>query len=118
MKKFVLGLAALAALSVPALAQAPLNFADVDTDGNGELSFVELQAVWPDLTQEQFAAADLDGSGGLNAEELNGLQPATLAPAPMDGGAMAPAPLDGMAPAPAPEPAPSGDAGTSLLNTN
>ncbi|MFC3703979.1 hypothetical protein ACFOOL_04340 [Devosia honganensis] len=87
MNKFVLGFAALALAATPALAQTPLTFADVDIDGSGELSFVELQAVWPDLSQEEFDAADLDLSGGLNPDELNALQPSTLpAPAPTDDG--------------------------------
>ena len=81
MRKFALAFAAIGAFALPAVAQTPLTFADVDTDANGELGFVELQVVWPDLTQEEFDAADLDQSGGLNADELNGLQPSTL-PAP------------------------------------
>src|SRR5690606_17586581 len=96
MKKTALALVALTALSPPALAQAPLNFIDVDADASGELSFAELQAVWPDLTQDQFAAADLDANGNLSADELNGLQPATLSePIPLDGAAPAPADANG-----------------------
>jgi len=78
MRKIALTLFALGALAAPALAQTPLTFADVDADGNGELSFAELQVVWPDITQEEFDAADLDGSGGLNPDELNSLQPAAV----------------------------------------
>jgi len=102
MKKTALGLFALTLLAAPALAQTPLTFADVDTDGSGELSFEELRAVWPDLTMDEFMAADLDMNGALSAEELNGLQPSTL-PAPGDG------PIDGTMGAPlAPAPAPDG----------
>lgn len=95
MNKIVMGLAALTLFAAPAFAQAPLNFADVDTDASGELSFAELQAVWPDLTQDEFSAADLDMNGSLSADEISGLQPSTLpAPAPMDGGMSVPdAPL-------------------------
>ncbi|MFD1253957.1 MULTISPECIES: EF-hand domain-containing protein [Devosia] len=78
MRKIALGLAALLMAGSAALAQTPLTFADVDTDGNGELSFAELQVVWPDLTQQEFDLADIDGSGGLSIEELNSLQPSTL----------------------------------------
>lgn len=88
MKKTALGLAALTLMAAPALAQAPLTFVEVDIDASSELSFEELQAVWPDLTHDEFMAADLDMNGSLSADELNGLQPSTL-PAP---GA---APLDG-----------------------
>lgn len=98
MRKIALGLVALTLASSAALAQAPMSFTDVDIDGNGELSFAELQAVWPNLTQEEFAAADTDGSGGLTPDQLNALQPAAVpAPAaPMGGADMAPAPTDGM----------------------
>jgi hypothetical protein len=83
MKKIALGVAALAFASSAALAQTPLTFADVDTDGNGELSYSELVLVWPDLGEDEFNAADLNLSGGLDPDELNTLQPSTL-PAPTD----------------------------------
>ena len=94
MRKFALGLA-IAGLSTAAVfAQTPTSFADVDTDGNGELSFAELQVVWPDLTQAEFEAADADASGGLSVDELNSLQPAAV-PAPAAPAAPAlEAPLD------------------------
>lgn len=85
MKKLVLGLTVLAFAAAPALAQTPLTFADVDTDGSGELSFEELIAVWPDLTRDEFMAVDLDMNGSLNVDELNALQPSTV-PAPVDDG--------------------------------
>ncbi len=83
MKKIALGLVALSLASSAALAQTPLTFADVDTDGNGELSYAELVQVWSDLTEEEFNAADLNMSGGLDPDELNTLQPSTL-PAPAE----------------------------------
>ncbi|WEK04309.1 MAG: hypothetical protein P0Y65_19360 [Candidatus Devosia phytovorans] len=89
MKKFALGLAIAGLTATAALAQTPMSFGDVDTDGNGELSYAELQAVWPDLGQPEFDAADADASGGLNADELNSLQPAAAPAAPA---APAPAP--------------------------
>lgn len=96
MNKIALGLVALTIAAAPALAQTPMNFADVDLDASGELSFAELQAVWPDLTEEEFTAADMDANGSLSADELNALQPSTLsAPAPMDDAMSKPAvPLD------------------------
>lgn len=115
MNKIALGLAALTLFAAPAMAQAPLNFADVDTDLSGELSLAELQAVWPDLTAEAFAAADIDGNGSLSADELNGLQPATLsAPMAVEPMSVEPMSLDGAVPAPAPVT----DSNKSLLNTN
>ncbi|WP_131798336.1 hypothetical protein [Devosia elaeis] len=101
MRRIALGLAALTLAASAALAQTPLTFAEVDLDGNGELSFEELSAVWPDLTQDEFNRADVNMSGGLSPDELNALQPATLpapteAPlAPADPGMLEPQPLPG-----------------------
>ena len=78
MQRLPLSLAILGLTASAAFAQTPTSFADVDTDANGELSFVELQLIWTDLTQEEFDSADADGSGGLTPDELNTLQPATL----------------------------------------
>ncbi|GEM_PF-353950 len=89
MKKLALGLMALTFVATPALAQTSMTFADVDLDASGELSFAELQAAWPDLTQDEFTAADMDANGSLSADEVAALQPTTLpASAPMDGGPM------------------------------
>jgi len=43
---------------------------DVDTDGDGFASMAELQAIFPDLTEEQFAEIDTDGDGFVNDEEM------------------------------------------------
>ncbi|MGB3337008.1 MAG: hypothetical protein WBA73_07515 [Devosia sp.] len=82
MHKLALSLAVLGLSATAVFAQTPTNFADVDTDATGELSFAELQLVWTDLTQEEFDAADADTSGGLTPDELNTLQPATLPATP------------------------------------
>jgi hypothetical protein len=76
MHKIVLSLAALGLTTGIAFAQTPTSFADVDADANGELSFAELQTVWPDLSQDEFNAADADMSEGLSTTELASLQPA------------------------------------------
>jgi hypothetical protein len=81
MHRLALSHAVIGLTATAAFAQTPTSFADVDTDANGELSFAELQLIWPDLTQQEFDGADGDGSGGLTPDELNTLQPATL-PAP------------------------------------
>jgi hypothetical protein len=44
--------------------------ADVDTDGDGFASMAELQAIYPDLTEEQFLEIDTDGDGLVNDEEM------------------------------------------------
>lgn len=82
MHKLALSLAVLGLSATAAFAQTPTNFADVDTDATGELSFAELQAVWTDLTQSEFDTADADASGGLTPDELNTLQPAALPATP------------------------------------
>lgn len=95
MHKFALSLAVLGLATSAVMAQTPTTFADVDTDGNSELSFAELQVVWPDLTEQEFTVADGDGSGGLNVDELNSLQPPAVpapAPAPDAGAETLPAP--------------------------
>lgn len=81
MHKTILTAFALFGLTTAAFAQSPASFAGVDSDASGELSFAELQAVWPDLTQDEFAGADADASNGLSADELNTLQPSAV-PAP------------------------------------
>lgn len=85
MKKIMLSLAVLSLSAAGAYAQAATDFASVDADQSGEISWTELQVAFPDLTEEQFTAADLDKSAGLNAEEF-----ATLT-APAEG-ATTPAP--------------------------
>lgn len=111
MRKIALGVVALTFATATAFAQTPLTFADVDSDGDGRLSYEELSAVWPDLSQDEFAAADVEGAGSITAEQLGALQPSTVpaapaeavpAPAPEALPAV-PAPADPMAPAaPAP----------------
>jgi hypothetical protein len=78
MHKLALSLAVLGLSATAAFAQTPTSFADVDTDANGELSFAELQLVWPDLSQGEFDGADADTSRGLSPDELNTLQPSAL----------------------------------------
>lgn len=95
LKKLALGVAMLGLTAGVTLAQTPTNFADVDTDGNGELSLQELQVVWPDFTEAEFNSADTDGSGGISVDELNAFQAGNAA----NGGA-------GAVPPPADVPAP------------
>ena len=68
MKRYAIMLAPLA-LASAALAQASLP--DVpDTDENGSWSLVELQAVWTDLTEDNFKAIDTSADGNVDATEL------------------------------------------------
>jgi len=69
MQKLILSSLVVLGLSSAAFAQAPSDFATLDTDASGGLSLTEVQAAFPDLTAENFAAADTDGNGELSAEE-------------------------------------------------
>ncbi len=42
----------------------------VDTDGDGMLSAAEMVAVYPNITEELYAAVDSDGDGAVSEEEL------------------------------------------------
>jgi Ca2+-binding EF-hand superfamily protein len=41
-----------------------------DTDGDGQVSFEELQAVRPQISEERFSRADTDGDGYLDPEDV------------------------------------------------
>jgi hypothetical protein len=41
-----------------------------DTDGDGVYSFAELQAAFPDLTDDVFVLIDTNGDGSVDPEEL------------------------------------------------
>lgn len=67
MKHLLAGIVA-AGFAAPAFAQAP-DFASIDVDQSGGLSLPEVQAVFPDTTEEMFQTLDVDGSGDLSPEE-------------------------------------------------
>ena len=52
----------------------------LDTDGDGMVSYEELVAMAPEITEDEFAALDTDGSGGLDEEELVVAREAGLLP--------------------------------------
>lgn len=41
-----------------------------DADGNGTWSLPELQAVWKDMSEDQFKAVDANADGAVDATEL------------------------------------------------
>lgn len=61
------GIAALLGVTL-AWAAAP-DFAAVDVNGDLALTYEELSAAMPDLTQDAFLAADTNADGVLDAEE-------------------------------------------------
>lgn len=82
---------ALAALSIPALAQdaapkvsfdtsilAGTDFSTLDTDKSGGIAFNELALVVPDLSQDDFNAIDTDKNGQLSPDEYAAIVPADV----------------------------------------
>ncbi len=45
-------------------------FSEVDADSSGILSLEEVQAVAPDVTEDEFTSYDGDADGGLNEDEF------------------------------------------------
>ncbi|WP_299874999.1 hypothetical protein [uncultured Sulfitobacter sp.] len=76
--------AALTLFLAPSLALA-MTAAEVDANGDGLLSVAEVQAVFPDVTAEQFSAMDLNADGGLDDGEVEAAQEAGLMPAASEG---------------------------------
>lgn len=76
---------ALSTLCVPAFAMSA-GAAELDANGDGLLSVSEVQAVYPDVTAEQFSAMDLNADGALDNEEIVAAQEAGVMPeTPTDG---------------------------------
>ena len=70
MNKIILSSVIVLGLSGAAFAQAATpDFASVDADASGGVSWTEAYAAWPTLTEDAFKAADTDASGELSAEE-------------------------------------------------
>ena len=53
----------------------------IDSDGDGLVSFTELLALMPALTEEEYQALDTDADGLLSADEIGAAQDAGLIPA-------------------------------------
>ena len=70
-------IALLTVLAAPLAAQD----ASIDINGDGMYSFPELQAVMPEMTDEDFTALDTSGDGLLDADEIEVGVSAGLLPA-------------------------------------
>ncbi len=60
-------------LTFAAIVAATASFAqmaDLDQDGDGMASYDEIVALYPDVTEEQFAAMDTNGDGTLDEAEM------------------------------------------------
>ncbi|MDP5086121.1 MAG: hypothetical protein NWQ23_11925 [Yoonia sp.] len=75
--KLIAPLAILTVLAVPALAQD----AAIDINGDGMYSFPELQAVMPEMSEDDFTALDTSGDGLLDADEIAAGTAAGMLPA-------------------------------------
>ena len=77
-------LAALTALCLPAYAMGA-GVADLDANGDGLLRVAEVQAVYPDVTAEQYSAMDLNADGALDDAEVQSAQEAGVMPTSDEG---------------------------------
>lgn len=68
------------ALCVPAFAMGQ-SAVQADANEDGMLSLEEVQAVFPDMTEDQFVTVDLNGDGMLEDAEVKAGQEAGLMPA-------------------------------------
>ena len=59
-----------AALATSVAVSAGAMPANIDTNGDGLASLTELQALYPELTEEVFLEMDTDGDGLINDEEM------------------------------------------------
>ena len=59
--------------------------ADLDANGDGLLSVTEVQAVYPDVTAEQYSAMDLNADGALDDAEVQSAQEAGVMPTSNEG---------------------------------
>jgi len=75
-----LAVLATTALCLPAFAMGQ-TAVEADANADGVLSLAEVQAVYPDMTGEQFTSADLNADGALDEAEITAAQEAGLMPA-------------------------------------
>ena len=75
--KLIAPIAVLTALAVPSFAQD----AEIDINGDGMYSYPELQAVMPEMTEDEFVVLDTSGDGLLDADEIAVATEAGLLPA-------------------------------------
>ena len=68
------------AMSIPALAMSQVA-SSLDANGDGVLTIDEVQASFPEMSSDSFAAMDLNADGALDADEVAAAQEAGLMPA-------------------------------------
>ena len=67
MRRAALGAIAVAMFAAPAFA---LTVSDLDTDGDGLVSFTEMAVKYPDLTEDAFGEVDTGDDGFVDEAEL------------------------------------------------
>lgn len=77
MTRFTLTAASIIALSAGAAFAA----SEMDTDGDGLVSFTEILVAVPSLTEETFTSIDANGDGALDDEEMAAAQESGVIPA-------------------------------------
>ncbi|MBO6718771.1 MAG: hypothetical protein JJ913_12505 [Rhizobiaceae bacterium] len=70
--RHILAALTVVAFTAPALAQDEMmkDFATVDADASGSVTWEEVQAALPEVTEDIYQSADADGSGDLSEEEF------------------------------------------------
>ena len=74
--KLIAPITVLTALAVPAFAQDP----SIDINGDGMYSYSEVQAVMPEMTEEEFTNLDVSGDALLDVDEITAATQAGLLP--------------------------------------
>ncbi|WP_191090088.1 hypothetical protein [Histidinibacterium aquaticum] len=76
MRRVALGALLATIVALPAIAQME----EVDTDGDGMASLQELQTVYPNLSEDDFAMLDANSDETLDADEMTlGIEDGVLA---------------------------------------
>jgi hypothetical protein len=81
MRRLAVGTLMAALIAAPAFA---LTVSDVDTDGDSLISFTEMAVLYPDLTEEAFAAVDTSGDSLVDEAELTAALEAGLIEEPAE----------------------------------
>ena len=76
MTKFIAIILGMSAMATSAFASDA-----IDTNADGMVTIEEIQAMYPDVTAEQFSEADTNADGSLDADELQAAQDAEILPA-------------------------------------
>ena len=80
MKSNLFTLCTVLGLALP-LANPATSATQIDTNGDGVLTLDEVQAIYPDITEDLFTAMDLNADGTLDDDETIAAQEAGLLPA-------------------------------------